>query len=74
MNKKTALGDSFRRTNTPPNLLNSLRTDPCPNNELAITKSVNSEESTADNNTPSTHAGIQTPLTTKRQHFQLGNT
>ena len=65
MNKKTSLGDSFRRINTPPNLVNSLHTDPCPNNELAITKSVNSEESTADNNTPSSHAGIQTPLTTK---------
>ena len=30
----------------------------------AITESVNSKESTADNNTPSTHADIQTPLTT----------
>ena len=48
----------------PPNLVNYLHTDSCPNNELAITESVNSEESTADNNTPSTHADIQTPLIT----------
>ena len=64
MNKKTSLGDSFRRINMPPNLVNSLHTDSCPNNELAITESVNRAESTADNNTPSTHADIQTPLTT----------
>ena len=64
VNKKTSLGDSFRRINTPPNLVNSLHTDSCPNNELAITESVNRAESTADNNTPSTHADIQTPLTT----------
>ena len=64
MNKKTSLGDSFRRINTPPNLVNSLHTDSCPNNELTITESVNRAESTADNNTPSTHADIQTPLTT----------
>ena len=48
----------------PPNLVNSLHTDSCPNNKLAITESVNNTESTADNNTPSTHADIQTPLTT----------
>ena len=64
VNKKTSLGDSFRRINTPPNLVNSLHTDSCPNNELTITESVNRAESTADNNTPSTHADIQTPLTT----------
>ena len=64
MNKKTSLGDSFRRINTPQNLVNSLHSDSCSNNELTITESVNSEESTADNNTPSTHAEIQTPLTT----------
>ena len=60
----TSLGDSFRRINTPQNLVNSLHTDSFPNNELAITESVNGEESTADNNTPSTHADIQSPLTT----------
>ena len=46
------------------NLINSLQTDSCPNNEVAITESVNRAESTADNNTPSSHADIQTPLTT----------
>ena len=64
VNKKTSLGDSFRRINTPQNLVNSLHSDSCSNNELTITESVNSEESTADNNTPSIHADIQTPLTT----------
>ena len=39
LNKKTSLGDSFRRINTPPNLVNSLHTDLCPNNELVITLS-----------------------------------
>ena len=34
----------------PPNLVNSLHTDSCPDNELAITESVNRAESTADNN------------------------
>ena len=63
VNKKTSLGDSFRRINTPPNLVNPLHTDSCPNNELTITESVNRAESTADNNYPSTHADIQTPLT-----------
>ena len=63
VNKKTSL-DSFRWINTPPNLVNPLHTDSCPNNELTITESVNRAESTADNNTPSTHADIQTPLTT----------
>ena len=53
VNKKTALlRDSFRRINTPSNLVNSLHTDYCPNNELAITESVNRVESTAHNNTP----------------------
>ena len=64
VNKKTSLGDSFRRINTPQNLVNSLHSDSCFSNELTITGSVNSEESTADNNTPSTHADNQTPLTT----------
>ena len=63
-NKKMSLGDSFRRINTPSNLVNSLHTDSFPNNELTITESVNTAESTADNNAPSTHADIQTPLTT----------
>ena len=40
VNKKISLGDSFRRINTPPNLVNSLHTDSCPNNELTITKPV----------------------------------
>ena len=58
LNKKTSLGDSFTYSFT-------LHTDSCPNKELAITESVNNEESTADNNTPSIHhADIQTPLTT----------
>ena len=64
VNKKTSLGDSFRRINTPPNLVNPLHTDSCPNNELTITESVIRAESIADNNSPSTHANIQTPLTT----------
>ena len=41
-----------------------MHTDSCPNNELTITESVIRAESTADNNSPSTHANIQTPLTT----------
>ena len=36
MNKKASLGDSFRRINTPPNLVSSVHTDSCPNYELAI--------------------------------------
>ena len=64
VNKKTSLGDSFRRINTLPNLVNPLHTDSCPNNQLTITESVNRGESTADNNSPSIHADIQTPLTT----------
>ena len=71
MNKKTSLGDSFCRINTPPNLVNSLHTDSCPNNELTITESVNRAESTADNNTPSTHADIQTPLTANKNISSL---
>ena len=64
VNKKTSLGDSFRGINTPPNLVNSLDADSCPNNELTITKPIKSVESTADNNTPLTHVDIQTPLAT----------
>ena len=64
VNKKTSLGDSFRRINTPPNLVNSSHTDSYPNNELTTTDSVSRVESTADNNTPSTHINIQTALTT----------
>ena len=64
VHKKTSLGDSFHRTNTPQNLVIFLHSDSCSSNELTITESVNSEESTADNNTPSTHADIQTSLTT----------
>ena len=71
MNKKTSLGDSFRRINTPQNLVNSLHSDSCSNNELTITELVNSEESTADNNTPSTHADIQTPFTTNYNLYSL---
>ena len=36
VNKKTSLGDSFRRINSPQNLVNSVHTDSCPNYELAI--------------------------------------
>ena len=64
VNKKTSLGESLHRINTPENLVNSLHSDSFSNNELKITESINSEESTADNNTPSTHADNQTPLTT----------
>ena len=64
VNKKTSLGHSFRRINALPILVNSLHTDSSPNNELAITESVNRAESTADNNTPSTNADIQILLTT----------
>ena len=34
VNKKTSLGDSFRRINTPQILVNSLDSDSCSNNEL----------------------------------------
>ena len=71
VDKKTSLGDSFGRVNTLPNLNNSLHTDSCPNNELTITESVNRVESTADNTTPSTHADIQTPLTTNENISSL---
>ena len=64
VNKETSLGDSFRRINTPSNLVNSLHTDSCPNDKLTVIKPVKSAESIADNNTPSTHVDIQTPLTT----------
>ena len=63
VNKKTSLGDSLRRINTPQNLINSLHFDSYSINERAISESVNSEELTADNNTPLTHSDIQTPLT-----------
>ena len=69
--KKTSLGDSFRQVSTPQNLVNSLHSDSCPNNELAITESGNNKESTADNNTPSTHADIQTVLTTNNNLYSL---
>ena len=62
VNKKTSLRDSLRRINTPQNLANSLHSDSCSNNELTITESVNNEKSTANNNTPSTHADIQISL------------
>ena len=71
VNKKTSLGDSFRRINTPQNLVNSLHSDSCSNKELTVTEPVNSEESTADNNTPSTHADIQTPFTTNYNLYSL---
>ena len=38
--------------------------DSCPNNKLTIIKPVKSAESTADNDTRSTHVDTQTPLTT----------
>ena len=61
MNFIESLGDSTRHSQ---NLVNSLHSDLCSNNELTIAESVNSEESTTDNNTPSTHADSQTPLAT----------
>ena len=63
MNKKALLGGSFRRINTPQNFVDSLHSDSCSDNDLKIIESVNSEESTTDNDTPSTPADIQTPLT-----------
>ena len=63
MNKKTLLGSSFHRINTPQNFVDSLHSDSCSDNDLKIIESVNSEESTTDNDTPSTPADIQTPLT-----------
>ena len=63
MNKKTLLGSSFHRINTPQNFVDSLHSDSCSDNDLKIIQSVNSEESTTDNDTPSTPADIQTPLT-----------
>ena len=67
VNKKASLGDSFRQINMPQNLIKSLYSHSCSSNKLIITELVNSEESTvdnSDNNTPSTHADIQIPLTT----------
>ena len=58
VNKMTALGHSFRLITTPQNLVNSLHSDSSSNNELLITESVDSKESTADNNTSSTHDNI----------------
>ena len=54
----------MRRINTPPNLVNPLHTDSCPNNELTITELVNRAKSTANNHFPSTLADVQTLLTT----------
>ena len=71
MDKKRSLGDSFRRINTPPNLVNSLHTDSCLNNELTITESVNITESTANNNAPLTDADTQIPLTTNDNLFSM---
>ena len=45
MNKKMSVGHLFRRINTPLNIVSSLHTDSCPNNELIITESVNRAES-----------------------------
>ena len=64
LNKKTSLADSFCRITTPQNLGNSLHSDSFSNNEVTITESGNSVESTTDNNIPSTHAEIHAPLTT----------
>ena len=61
MNKKTLLGGSFLRINTPQNFVDSLHSDSC-SDDLKIIESVNSEESTTDNDTPSNPADIQTPL------------
>ena len=63
MNKKTLLGGSFHRINTPQNFVDSLHSDSCSDDHLKVIESVNSEESTTDNDTPSTTADIQTPLT-----------
>ena len=52
VNKKMSLEDSLCRISTPQNLVNLLHSDLSSNNELTIKESVNSEESTADNNTP----------------------
>ena len=46
VNKDTSLRDSLRRINTPLYLVNTLHTDSCSNNELTITESVNTTEST----------------------------
>ena len=46
VNKDTSLRDSLRRINTPLYLVNTLHTDSCSNNELTITESVNTMEST----------------------------
>ena len=64
VNKKMSLRDSFRGLNTRKNLVNSLHSGSCFDNELTVTESANSEESTADNNAPSAHGDIQTSLTT----------
>ena len=69
--KRRSLGELFRRINTPPNLVNSLHTDSCPNNELTITESVNITESTANNNAPLTDADTQIPLTTNDNLFSM---
>ena len=69
--KRRSLGELFRRINTPPNLVNSLHTDSCLNNELTITESVNITESTANNNAPLTDADTQIPLTTNDNLFSM---
>ena len=38
VNKKTSLGDSFCRINTPQNLVNSLHSDSCSNNEYRVSQ------------------------------------
>ena len=46
VNKDMSLRDSLRRINTSLYLVNTLHTDSCSNNELTITESVNTMEST----------------------------
>ena len=58
VSKKTLLGDSFCRINTPKILVDSLHSDSCSSNELTITEPVNSDRSAADNNTSSNQDGI----------------
>ena len=65
VNNKTSLRDSPRQINTPQNLVNYLHSNSSSSNELTKTESVSSEESTVDDNSPSNHADIHTPLTTK---------
>ena len=70
--KENVLVKDFSRRLAPSNkhvkkfskFFNSLHSDSCSNNELTIKEPVNSEESTADNNTPPTYADIQAHLIT----------